>query len=101
MTISILEHDNVEEKSGLPLYPTVHRQMGKALLQFHQISENGARCFQVLNDDGSTGVHVRVVLDNSAGNEAAQTDLFIGANSKETFHIHRGARPYVYALADA
>jgi len=100
MTVSIVEFADIEERSGAPLFPELHRQMGKGLSQFHQISDKNARVFRVHNDDGTTAVHVRVVLDNSAGNEAAQTDIHIAANSYETFHIHRGSRPFVYAVAD-
>lgn len=81
--------------------------MGQALTNtYYKLSTTlPIRAVLVYNEDGTTGIHVRVATAAS-GQDAAQGDPYIGPNESAYFLIHRKQRAgstdgiWVTALAD-
>ena len=111
MTISIFEFTDICETSDAPLWPAARRRDAQAIAAtYHSIGEvdgTPIRAFIVSNDDGTTGVRVRVGTASS-GTDATQADIYIAPNSDRLFVIRRKQRDaakttdriYINAVAD-
>lgn len=108
MTISIFEFTDTTEGNDAPLQPPIRRRtlqaIGAAL--WYPIGDTASvKAVTVSNDDGTTGVRVRITSNQS--DAANQGDVFIAANSDRTFYFHRKARTeaanllYINAVADS
>lgn len=109
MTISIFEFGDINESSGDPVFPAHRRRTAQALSNTYvSIGETApTRGVLVSNDDGSTGVRIRIGTASS-GEDADQSDIYIPANGTAFFIIHRKRRDtsettnriYINAVAD-
>lgn len=111
MTISIFEFTDTDPYSGEPLWPAFRRTAAHALSNTYlRLGETGSiAAFIISNDDGTTGARVRVGNAGS-GQDATQADIFIAANSTQTFYVTRKDRGlttgasnaiYINAVADS
>lgn len=115
MTFSLYQYTDVSEGNNAPISPPQIRLVGQALtntyVQLCNAAADGSgayypiRLIRVMNDDGTTGIHFRITTAGS-GQDAAQTDQFLAANSYVDVLIHRkkrdasGDKLWITALAD-
>lgn len=114
MTISVFEFSDIDETgSGEPHWDTLTRRraaqaLSNTYLSIGEESGKPVRAFVVSNDDGTTGVRVRIGTAAS-GTDADQGDIYIAPNSTRTFIIRRKQRDsskttdriYINAVADS
>lgn len=115
MTFSLLQFTDVSEGNDDPVYPPQIRLTGQALANTYvQLANSAAdgsgtyypiRAIVISNDDGTTGIRFRISTASS-GQDATQSDIYIGPNSDRKILIHRknrsetGNKLWITALAD-
>lgn len=106
MTLSVYEFANINEATGDVIYPFHRRRTAQALANTYiQCGETAlTRAIMVYNDSGTIGVHLRVGTASS-GEDASQSDPYIGPDGAAVFLIDRKDRAttnpiYINAVAD-
>ena len=107
MTMTILQFTDINESTGDPIFPAQVRAVTQALSNtYYKLSTSlPIRAVLIYNDSDSTGIHVRVATAAS-GQDADQSDPYIGPDESGYFLIHRKQRAgstdgiWVTAVAD-
>lgn len=116
MTFSLIQFTDVSEGNDDPVWPPQIRLVGQALsntyIQLANSAADGSgtyypiRAIYISNDDGTTGIRFRIATAGS-GQDAGQSDIYIGPNSDRKIILHRkdrsvsGNKLWITAVADS